>query len=361
MSSEADDDSENRPTEGARSYQSNLVVLCDQVKAELIGVAAGPGALTAAQTETITKVAELLALPVINTADWSILNEAELRLVGIMPDQMVTAEMPSHFDRAVRLGVPEVVTLKAYFDKAESDGERRSIASVLLRRMYVRYTDRRVDRTERKQVDRRMGIFGFSILIGFLFTVTLLLILGFATKLNCVPPIEPVAVVSPSAAEPAVVPDAASDTGASQTGKPSQAEVKAMQGLSCLTSVHWLVVAYFGVVGAFFSRFGEYRKARYTLGWEDLKAGYSSWVIFGRLMIGAFGAILFFFVMGGNLLAGQLFLTTDFKLWDALPNGSSRPTQDFFRLLVWSTIAGFSERLVPDRFDEIANSAAPKG
>ena len=78
-------------------------------------------------------------------------------------------------------------------------------------------------------------------------------------------------------------------------------------------------------------------------------------------MIGAFGAILFFFVMGGNLLAGQLFLTTDFKLWDALPNGSSRPTQDFFRLLVWSTIAGFSERLVPDRFDEIANSAAPKG
>lgn len=261
---------------------------------------------------------------------WRRIDEAELRLYGIMPRSFLQAEMTTQFARAERAGVVGRKELKGAYDvldeaKDPSFEQRRMIGLALLQRMYIRYGDRRIDRRERMVVDKRM-VRTAAIVIGGLFLLTLVLTF---TKLR-------------------------PDDG---WGLPAACLRSDGAGVTtpivCDFPMLWLVVVYFGVVGAFFSRFIEYRSHRLDLTWEDLKSSYSLWVTVGRLMIGAIGALLFYFLMRGNLLAGQLFLTD--KTSPISDDGQTIISGEFFRLLVWSTIAGFTERLVPDRFTELAS------
>ena len=124
----------------------------------------------------------------------------------------------------------------------------------------------------------------------------------------------------------------------------------------------FFVVMYFGIVGAFFSRLYIYARDMKTLSWTEMDVVYSRGGLWVRLLVGAIGAVIVFFLMMGNILSGVLFLDGAFTLW--VPDESNtpivpfRPTEDFARLIVWCTLAGFSERFLPDRFSELNSGAS---
>jgi hypothetical protein len=60
-----------------------------------------------------------------------------------------------------------------------------------------------------------------------------------------------------------------------------------------------------------------------------------------------FGAMIFYFLMSSRLLGGSLFLG----------DPPDAPIIDFAKLLVWSFIAGWSERLVPETLQRTENAA----
>jgi hypothetical protein len=128
---------------------------------------------------------------------------------------------------------------------------------------------------------------------------------------------------------------------------------------SFISDWHVAYVVWCGMLGAYFSRSVSMQGKIATLDYDLLVTDYSKWSIFQRLIIGAIAAFLIYLLISGNLLAGDLFpqaSLTGNEPKDAqaslklAPNGLSK-------LLVWSVIAGFSERLLPDQLDRLTSTA----
>lgn len=303
-----------RPDSGRLSYRASLLVQADLLERQL-------------QQPANPDCAAVRALLGNGAAapSWDRINEAELRLLSIMTDDMLQGEMPSQFQRAFQLQLSEAAELQQKgSDPATTPEFRRQMMMTLLRRMYLAFTERRIDRAERLIVDRRMMVFALTLVLVFVAAVVIAILPGLL----------PAWPLRPTGTGP-VAPGAA------------------------FADIRWLIVAYMGCLGAMFSRFVEYRAQRIDLRWEALNAGYSAPVIAGRLLVGAFAALILYCVMAGNLLAGQMFLSA--AATDTPPDLAAQiPAETFYRLMVWSVLAGFAERLVPDRLDELAASAMPK-
>jgi hypothetical protein len=100
------------------------------------------------------------------------------------------------------------------------------------------------------------------------------------------------------------------------------------------------------------------RANRDAFGFEQLLNAFSAQFIVVRCAMGMFGAVIFYFLMRSGLLGGTLFLE-ELKFED----DSTKFVSNFAKLIVWSFIAGWSERLVPEtleRTESSAKSSEPK-
>lgn len=143
-------------------------------------------------------------------------------------------------------------------------------------------------------------------------------------------------------------------------------------GINLVSSAHVRALALvisFGLLGAFFSRLGAFNASFAKLDYDDIVDGFQLAYLGIRLWVGAIGSIIIFYAIFGGLLGGELFpniaCVGDAKtctigewfqdrVWTSLPNA------DYAKLVIWSFIGGFSERLIPDfltRTEAQANAA----
>ncbi|MGC9420480.1 MAG: hypothetical protein ACP5EN_16065 [Rhodovulum sp.] len=285
---------------------------------------------------------------------WADVNQIELRLFRLIDDTRLLAETERKFIEAEEMGLEGRAALRKRFDEAgrESEGaeERRAIAITLLEDMFVKYSYRFAEREKRGEVSGRLTRLG-------------LLIIGLPTALVFFGPM----IESLSAL---LFPPLDDDL-FRRTPRPLE-DIYSSQSWASSKFGAFFVVMYFGIVGAYFSRLFGYAKKMEKLRWADMDLVYAPGALWVRLLVGAIAAVILFFLMMGNILSGPIFLEGDFSLWqvpDAAGGGAGaqqpllplRPTEDFARLVVWCTLAGFSERFVPDRFAELEASARGSG
>lgn len=139
------------------------------------------------------------------------------------------------------------------------------------------------------------------------------------------------------------------------------------------------MVASFGLLGAYFSRIMTFQSHIASVTFDEVLQAYIGRTLRMRLLYGTIGAIIFYMFLRSGLVGGDMFPHLDRigiaeqHIWrfgargveqDAnakalLPSGLTvlAPTVDLAKLLVWSFIAGFSERLVPDTIGRVENEA----
>ena len=126
------------------------------------------------------------------------------------------------------------------------------------------------------------------------------------------------------------------------------------------------LAATFGVLGSFFSLTNDFQTKIRTLNFEDVDALYKRRMILLRLLFGLIGALIFYCVIRSGLLSGTVFPKLEtLKLGDLFAkvaptarSSETDPAINLAKLLVWSFIAGFSERLVPQTLSATEARAA---
>ena len=140
--------------------------------------------------------------------------------------------------------------------------------------------------------------------------------------------------------------------------------------------------AVFGILGAYFSRVLAFHGALDTIDFNEFMKSYTSWMLRLRMLYGMIGAILFYYLIRGGLVGGDIFPDLaklsigEQPVWKAAADGTLivgtndqpepsgltvfLPTSDLAKLLVWSFIAGFSERMIPDSLSSLQARATKR-
>ena len=322
-----------RPPDLWVSYRSGLLVMTDRVRLQS---GTDPGV-----ADALAKVAALITDHPNSRRSYSDLYEAEQRLVFLMSAEDLESEASRRFDEAGRIGLPAAPILLAEFVRPGTGLERkRSLIFNLLDSLHYRYQKGTLDRRARMDTARNLAQFGFYILLATA--------IGFAWLF-------------------------------------------ATQTLEVLGKFHVIAVMWAGLIGAYFSRIIAFQRAQAVIDNDELVKHYS-WPITGvRLVIGAMGALTMYFLIKGEMVGGSFFpeiLTDNLIITNitecankvasvtVMPDvvaptvstnnciPSSRPAKlqmisaEMAQLLVWSLIAGFSERLIPERLSNLASGTA---
>lgn len=247
---------------------------------------------------------------------WEALYEAEQRLALRRDDNAVRADWARRIVEAESLGVKSAAALKAQFSAIDTAENRKATYLALLDDLHFRYSKRRLDRHTRIKTATWLNNVGLSLgILGLIFTV-----IGW--------------MFSQSVGH-------------------------------FIAQTHLLYAIWSGALGAYFSRSVSMRGSIATLDYDLLMTDYSKWSIIQRLIIGAIAALVMYFLIAGHFLAGDLFPATDYSkpLVNPMPDDASvtLPSMGFAKLLIWSVIAGFSERLLPDQLARLENTARDNG
>ena len=261
--------------------------------------------------DDITAVGQLLAGATDGSSDdaWNLLNEAEQRVGMLLSPPQMKIEFANLLSIAKTRALPSLAVHEAnaaLFDDPNKADEQRAAYLSLLYSLQSSFIESRLRRRLRLEVARRLAFYGlFALLL-----VAVPIALAFLT-----PP--------------------------------------------RLASGSFLVlalVATMGVLGAYFSRVMAFSTALLTLSYDDVMRTYVGRMLQLRLIYGMIGALVFYFVLRGGIVAGTIFpaFVTDTASGTTPATdlrallGQLAPDANFAKLLVWSFIAGFSERLVGD-------------
>lgn len=110
----------------------------------------------------------------------------------------------------------------------------------------------------------------------------------------------------------------------------------------------------FGLLGALFSHMISFRSDFASFDYDQGIGVYDSRVLWIRLLFGMIGSIVLFYAIFGKLIGGELF--PDVSNLNPTPN--TWPGTNEAKLIVWSFIGGFSEKLIPDFLQRSEASAA---
>ncbi len=284
------------------AYRAGLMALFELVKQNAAGATLDP------QIETLLNA---------NRNVWTDLYEAEQRMTPYLGDVRIDAEAKRRFLEAEHLGVKSAAELKqAYYASGATPESRRALFSILLDDLHFRYEKRRLDRRELAITTQRLNWIGFFLLLVIIVATGNLL----------------------------------------RDGE---------QELAAFYHQFWII--YFGTLGAYFSRLLALADTSGAFDYDALVRDFAWSSIGRRLIAGALGALLLYCMIRGELLAGDLFPPATFEalMTDATLYGEGRDAvkmpvinADFAKLIVWSTIAGFSERLIPDQLGKAEKSTS---
>jgi hypothetical protein len=99
----------------------------------------------------------------------------------------------------------------------------------------------------------------------------------------------------------------------------------------------------FGALGAIFSRLIRFETRYGLIDYDEAVSTFVGRSLNLRQVVGAIGALVLFFAIFGDLIGGKLFPDIP-----ALLSAGQWISDNLAKLIVWSFLAGFSERLVPD-------------
>ncbi|EYD74499.1 hypothetical protein Rumeso_03795 [Rubellimicrobium mesophilum DSM 19309] len=288
------------------TYKVGLDVLCSRIERRL----ADQGGLE--DQDPVVK--ELLRRPSEKESpDFLRLYEAEQRLALLMSDDEIRDEAEGRFARARQLRLPSYADLRTAFDRDDADAAtRRTIYITLVRELQRADQRRSLDQFHRRKAARRLNLYGCVLIVP-----SVLLLAYFYYR----------------------------------------------DALENLGPYHMIAVMWCGLAGAFLSRMILFQRVLATIGAEEIATEFSHFAIILRLIIGTLGALVMYFLIVGQVVDGDFFpdWTADSHVWQRFGSSFAAAGQtssedfnlvstDFAQLLIWSTIAGFSERIIPDRF-----------
>lgn len=269
---------------------------------------------------------------------WTKLNEAERRVGAFLPP----AELKIHYGLLLQVAKTRSLANvafheanKALFDDPAKADQQQAAYQALLGELQKSFIDSRFRRQLRSEVAGRLFFYG---VVSLVLAAALPLLL----------------VWNELGAKPA----------------PADGVPPAIRRFSEEPSFPLIMVATFGILGAYFSRAIAFQASIASLTFDNVMQLYVGRVLRVRMLYGMIGAIIFYFIIRGGLVGGDVFPNLselgigDHSIWKLGPDGAISktsdgklvptgltviaPTADFAKLLVWSFLAGFSERLVPD-------------
>ena len=114
----------------------------------------------------------------------------------------------------------------------------------------------------------------------------------------------------------------------------------------------------FGALGAIFSRLTTFQARYAAIDYDEAASTFVAQSLNLRQVVGSVGSLIFLFAIFGGLVGGKLFPNVAALLQTGSPYSL---TEEFAKLVVWSFLAGFSERLVPDFLARTEATAASAG
>jgi hypothetical protein len=294
---------------------------------------------------TDARIADLLAIAVTpgdaRRGQYAVANEVELRLAGHAGAAWLSAMATTGLARAEQIGVTGHARLAERIKAAEDAGNvegLRELVCALLDLTHRRFVDRRAEREARAEVASRLCKWGG----GLVALAMVMLGIGFLYSKYQITGVDP--------RQTFVVQE------------PTMFDV--------IGKWHVTTLIYFGVFGAFFSRLIAFQSVAGAMTWDDLHKAYRHRVIAVRLMIGGFAALIFYYFITGNVIGGDPFPHPDtagnmgpFWVSERVSPGSAPgqhytlPSANFAKFVVWSFLAGFAERFVPDQLNALEQRA----
>jgi hypothetical protein len=126
----------------------------------------------------------------------------------------------------------------------------------------------------------------------------------------------------------------------------------------------------FGLLGAVFSRITRFQSVSAASQFDDVQSWFITPMMSIRLLSGMFGGLIFYFFIRSGLLGGKAFPNLELiansrsKVDSSAACGTVAVLSEYeelAKLVVWSFIAGFSERLVPDTLVKMEGRASESG